>query len=73
MRQEEGIRRLALNYLLRIAPLARAMVLMRLLDGSAICAVLRRVETLGLEYCKRNATYFEQIRKRHGNQAHSGN
>jgi hypothetical protein len=53
----------SLTFLLRIAPLARAMTLMRLLDAGAVCAALWRVETLGLDYCKRNATYFEQIRK----------
>ncbi len=52
-----------MTFLLRIAPLARAMTLMRLLDASAVCAALWRTKALGLDYCKHNATNFEQIRK----------
>ncbi len=53
----------SLTFVLRMAPLAKAMVLMRLLDECAISTALWRVEALGLDYCKRNATYYEQIRK----------
>jgi hypothetical protein len=51
----------SLSFILRTAPLARALAMMKLMEASAVPAALWRVETLGLDYCIRNATHYEYI------------
>ncbi len=52
----------ALSFLVRMEPIARAVVFMQVLPEDKVLAALWRTDTLGLAYAVDNSTYFEPIK-----------